>query len=723
MATPGSTGSSNNTFLMPNSPLKGRRTSSGGYKPEISRTLGQRPACLVNASVTYCGNNQIYAFGGFDQYTDEVYNHVLKLDVNTLQWSLVDNYGDIPGVRMGHTATLYKGDKLLVYGGENEHRMFLSDVVIFDLKTAHWTQPAISGPVPKGRTRHASALYDDKLFIMGGISDHNAVLDDVCYLDLNTWTWSRSWKFIGRFDHSAWVWGGRMWVFGGLSEDMDRGGEIWWLDLKASPAFENPPVYGLSDRQGGGTRRGTGQRSGYSPAQRQPGGAYAANSGIIQQNLQPSLAPFSPPLAPGSISSLNFVSGPNLPSQASGSHFHVYTSGVLLDFITPASTISPSECCLSAFDLDTLRWRKLAEGSEIFNPGYRWHYCAMDEDGTKAWLLGCATDSAANGVGSNYEEYLSDVLPIDLNKFGILGNSLASESRTEFSRTSASERNTSTPPNGLGADLAGMFDKSPDQGSGADFVVTGEPYEQTIAEVEDDDVMSSASSMTTRNHSQPHWLSADATTSAHIHVHKLILQARWPHFGRLYAAQMAEFHTKKMHIPEPYNVVRAFLYYLYSDSIARHPEYCTDLSVVAGLLVMANVYDMPRLRMLCLNRLGREIDVEHAAVVWERAGVAGEDWLRRRAGEFCLTHWGRVVRTQGFRKLSRSSLMELCEEVDVEGRVVSGEELELVGGLGGGKFGVGGSGRDPAKATGVHVGNPSNEEMEEGDDEEGMEMN
>lgn len=30
-----------------------------------------------------------------------VYNHVLKLDLNTLQWDLVDNYGDIPGVRMG----------------------------------------------------------------------------------------------------------------------------------------------------------------------------------------------------------------------------------------------------------------------------------------------------------------------------------------------------------------------------------------------------------------------------------------------------------------------------------------------------------------------------------------------------------------------------------------------------------------------------------------------
>ena len=97
-------------------------------------TIGAKPACLVNASVTYVGDDQIYAFGGFDQYTDEgicpqslcasvvtcpresyknlvdlvltslVYNHVLRLNLVTRQWNLVDNYGDIPGVRMGmHT--------------------------------------------------------------------------------------------------------------------------------------------------------------------------------------------------------------------------------------------------------------------------------------------------------------------------------------------------------------------------------------------------------------------------------------------------------------------------------------------------------------------------------------------------------------------------------------------------------------------------------------------
>lgn len=56
---------------MPASPASGGRRASVDYRPTIKKSQGQVPACLVNASVTHCGNDQIYAFGGFDQYTDE----------------------------------------------------------------------------------------------------------------------------------------------------------------------------------------------------------------------------------------------------------------------------------------------------------------------------------------------------------------------------------------------------------------------------------------------------------------------------------------------------------------------------------------------------------------------------------------------------------------------------------------------------------------------------
>ncbi|KAI9744604.1 MAG: hypothetical protein M1818_002133 [Claussenomyces sp. TS43310] len=702
--TPSSATSSTNTFLMPNSPVKCR--SSSDYRPKVTRTLGSRPACLVNASVSYCGNDTIYAFGGFDAYTDEVYNHVLRLDLNSQQWSL------------GHTATLYQGDKLLVFGGENEHRAYLSDLIIFDLKTAHWTQPAVSGPIPRGRARHAAVLHDDKLFIVGGITGHNNyVLDDICYLDLKTFTWSRAWRFVGRFDHQAFIWGDRMWVFGGLSEDAEKVGDIYWLDLKGNPAFDSPPLIGPADRRSSSMRSVGLPRAPFSmstPAAIGSSG-YAANSSSAQVNPPSFLLTSSPQMAPGAISSLKFVSGPNIPAQGSGMHFHVYTSGSLIDFVTPAATITPQDCSLSSLDLDTLRWQKLAEGRDIFRPGYRWHYCTMNADGTKAWLLGCPTDPTATDLGPNgFEEYLSDIMEIDLRRYGLLGNNLTPAPRKENTRASSAmcDRLTPQPSKGLGADLAKLFNMPPEIGSGTDFIITalrdGEDWE-------DDGLMTSM--MRSDHPPDQTWLSADAATSPPIHVHKLILQARWPHFARLYNAQMAEFHTKKMHIPEPYSVVKAFLYFLYTDSI--HAEDCAELNDVAGLLVMSNIYNIPHLRLLCVNRLAKELDVDHACIIWHCAGIANEEWLRKRAASYCLMHWGRVVRTQGFLKLPRHALVELSQEIDMEGRVVGGEELEVVGGLGGGRFGVGGTARKESVSS-VQT-QPHGSEMGE-DDEDGMEM-
>ena len=108
------------------------------------------------------------------------------------------------------------------------------------------------------------------------------------------------------------------------------------------------------------------------------------------------------------------------PPQTSGTHFHIYSSGSLLDFVTPAATIRNVDCSLSALELSTLSWQKVAEGPEVFTEGYRWHYCTMNEDCTKAWLLGCASGTHDED-DSEWEDYLSDVLAIDLRKFGLLG--------------------------------------------------------------------------------------------------------------------------------------------------------------------------------------------------------------------------------------------------------------------------------------------------------------
>ncbi|CAG8788638.1 12380_t:CDS:1, partial [Acaulospora morrowiae] len=52
-----------------------------------------------------------------------------------------------------------------------------------------------------------------------------------------------------------------------------------------------------------------------------------------------------------------------------------------------------------------------------------------------------------------------------------------------------------------------------------------------------------------------------------IHVHKIILLARWPHFANMTNSGMTEAHTSSLTIPEPYTTIYAFISFLYTDSL------------------------------------------------------------------------------------------------------------------------------------------------------------
>ncbi|TGZ77954.1 galactose oxidase [Ascodesmis nigricans] len=692
------------------------------YRPVAYRTEGARLACLVNASVTVCGDDAIYAFGGFDQYSDEVFNHVLKLDLNTYTWSLVDNYGDIPSVRMGHTATYWKDDKLIVFGGENEQRMFLSDVYIFDIQTATWSQPVLSGHPPVGRSRHAVALHDDKLFIIGGMrcspssamdtedemdNTTQEVLDDVCYLDLRTMTWSKSWSWVARFDHQAWVREDKLWVFGGMGKKMDRTGELVSLDISHF-------VFARQDtkRDGYATRQPRRPSEGVTSGQGRVLRSHRSygNSPRYLNTFNHNTPPPKPNPVPASSNSIRFLWGEDIPSESHGNHFHHLVGDRLIDFITIANTIRPSETGIQALCMASMRWHRIANGiSNLGGANWRWHYLAASPNSTKVYLLGCERDEESFGD----EEQLSDVLPIDLTQWGI----------------------TVDPPHGnapkqgmLGADFATIFDS---ENTGADFTIrairdeategdewdTSNTWGHTIFSQSHDPSSSSASSSFTINPANPAAspLPPESLLGPPIKCHTLILLTRWPHFRTLYNAHMAEYHTSTLYLPEPYSVVRAFLYYLYTDSLPAAPSPSSSIppvspatattsteatTTIASLLPLSHLYSLPRLRTLCVSHLQRNITLSTAVTIWEKAGIAGEDELRERARRKCLLHWGRVVRSGAFGRLSRGSLLELLGEVGVEARVEGGSEgEEEVGGEEGGEGGEG-------------VGDGGDEEME-----------
>lgn len=353
----------------------------------------------------------------------------------------------------------WQDKKLIVFGGENDQRVFLNDIYLFDIDTATWSRPAVHGIPPSGRSRHAVTLYDDKLFVVGG-SDGTSVLGDICYLDLRTMTWSRSWTFLSRFDHQCWVWEGKLWVFGGLTQDMDRTAELVWLDISNSPNFAS-----LSDGDPGtplGYNTNMGgimsqlhlqSRPHFHHSQSSPA-RHGSPAGSFQQPNNASPQTSQTGSSPGATAAIRFTSGLNIPSEATGTHFHHLCGSTLLDFITPANTIRSSETSLSALDLKSFMWRKLADGPDVFVGGYRWNYLAMSHDSTTAYLLGSASEGPEN-------DYLSDVLPIDLRRYGM----------------TLEIPEGANPTQGLlGGDLASIFDVDPansrsNVGIAGDFVV------------------------------------------------------------------------------------------------------------------------------------------------------------------------------------------------------------------------------------------------------------
>jgi hypothetical protein len=95
---------------------------------------------------------------------------------------------------------------------------------MFDLHKKCWIIPTVTGTVT-ARFFHTATVYDDKLFIYGGIGESETgprVLGELQYLDLKTFKWSKPYKVPPRFEHSAAVINDTVWIYGGYIEENER---------------------------------------------------------------------------------------------------------------------------------------------------------------------------------------------------------------------------------------------------------------------------------------------------------------------------------------------------------------------------------------------------------------------------------------------------------------------------------------------------------------------
>ncbi|XP_059628379.1 acyl-CoA-binding domain-containing protein 4-like isoform X2 [Cornus florida] len=142
----------------------------------VMETFGKIPVARSGQSVTMVGSRLIM-FGGEDK-TRQLLNDVHVLNLETMNWDVLETTQPPPSPRFDHTAAVHAERYLLIFGGCS-HSIFFNDLHVLDLQTMEWSQPQIQGDLVASRAGHAGITIDDNWYIVGGGDNKNGAPETV----------------------------------------------------------------------------------------------------------------------------------------------------------------------------------------------------------------------------------------------------------------------------------------------------------------------------------------------------------------------------------------------------------------------------------------------------------------------------------------------------------------------------------------------------------------
>lgn len=108
-----------------------------------------------------------------------------------------------------------------------------------------------------------------------------------------------------------------------------------------------------------------------------------------------------------------------------------------------------------------------------------------------------------------------------------------------------------------------------------------------------------------------------------------VIALRWSHFANLLSEKAHSPGFKSLSFPESYPVTLAFLQFIYTDHLMtaqqHHPQ------ILSRLLVLSDVYHLPRLGILATHALHQILTISTASMVYETSALTGRTALQVRA--------------------------------------------------------------------------------------------
>ena len=175
----------------------------------------------------------MYLFGGSNGTKDN--KKFFKLDLKTFTWEIVETFkkDSLIQPRDSHTAVVSNETKCMyVFGGFSRGNR-MNEVYIYSFKDKTWTSnyQYLMGKnfnmrkyeQPQPRNGHSACIYKGKMYVFGGRNNESKQLNDLWALDLSTLKWKEiasnsSEAPLGRTGHSCDIIGHYMVIFGGFQK-------------------------------------------------------------------------------------------------------------------------------------------------------------------------------------------------------------------------------------------------------------------------------------------------------------------------------------------------------------------------------------------------------------------------------------------------------------------------------------------------------------------------
>ena len=139
-----------------------------------------------------------------------------------------------------------------------------------------------------------------------------------------------------------------------------------------------------------------------------------------------------------------------------------------------------------------------------------------------------------------------------------------------------------------------------------------------------------------------------------VYAHRAILAQRCEPFSAMFRSGMRESVEKVIPIPNIRRpVFLLLLEYLYTDTVA------VDVDVCVELYICADLYDLERLRELCLNAVRRHLNADNAGQLLQTASDLHCQVLKDWIMTFVVEHFDKVSKTQGIQQVSHGLLLEI----------------------------------------------------------------